>query len=185
MMEDDPLRLAKQELIAAWDAIDRMCATQDFQVIELNYRNVLNHVEKLWVKAERASVALGGRFSNWQRPYRNQRSQDPLLSYFRHARNADNHTAQDISYLVTGHLILGHKFAHLKLLQKTCPAVDEFVDRGLAYKVPEMHLGTELNTKDPRHLSVYVCNFYAEYLRELQQQFFTPQGSQRNDSKCN
>lgn len=168
---DDPLRLPNQELVAAWDAVHRMRKTEQFEEIESNYRSVLNHLEKLWIKTERCCTQFGAGFSSWQSKYRELRSSDRLLQYFAQSRHVDNHTAQDISYLVVGHLQLFPRTS-FSLSDNSVPAVDTVINRGVSYLPPDSHLGEQLHTKDPRVLCVYACNFYADYLSDVRDQFF-------------
>ena len=169
---DNPLRLAEQEQIAAWEAVERMRTTGQFDEIEANYRSVLNHIEKLWIKAERGCIHFGQTFRSWQAPYKKLRDADPLLSYFQHARNADNHTDQNISYLVTGHLNFSEQHFGVRFLDSPVPSIGRVIDRGITYEIPDTHLGRQLGTKDPREVCIHVCNFYADYLRDVRTRFF-------------
>ena len=169
---ENPLRLVEQEQFAAWEAIDRMRNTSQFEEIEASYRSVLNHIGKLWIKAERSCTHFGETFRSWQMPYRELRETDPLLNYFRHARNADNHTVQDISYLVTGHLHIHGERLGFSLLESPVPSIGRVIDRGVMFEVPLTHLGRKLGTKDPREVCIHVYTFYADYLKDLRGQFF-------------
>jgi hypothetical protein len=169
---DEALRQPRRELELAWDSAEAMRNTGDYDTIEGNWRRVLNHLEKVWVKTERCCQAFRGTFEPWQRQYRLLRQSDPLLSYLKHARDADNHSAQDVTYIIHGTIQSVPGRAPMLFWSGPEPVVAPVVSRGVTYEPPLTHLGHDLGTRDPRILSVHGCNFYAEYFTRAHNEFF-------------
>ena len=170
MIED--LRQPRRELELAWESAEAMRNTGDYDTIEGNWRRVLNHLEKVWVKTERCCQPFRTEFEPWQRPYRELRQSDPLLVYLKQARDADNHSAQDVTYVIHGTIRASAHQASILLWTGPEPVVGPVTNRGNTYEPPDHHLGQELGTRDPRLLAVHGCNFYAEYFTRVHNTFY-------------
>jgi len=170
----DDLRQPMQELELAWDCAAAVRSASTFEALEKSWRSLLNHLEKVWIKSERACQPFRAKFEPWQKPFRDLRSTDPLLIYLKQSRDADNHSIQDVSYVSNGWISgkLGPRVTMQFHLTEPNPVVGTVVNRGVTYEPPHMHLGQILNTRDPRVLSVHGCNFYADYLQQVASTFF-------------
>lgn len=68
---------------------------QSFADFEEHWKNLLHQVERCWTKAS----SKYGSLSNWRAfrdKYESLRRNDPLLAYMKNARDADEHTVDDI-----------------------------------------------------------------------------------------
>ena len=86
----EPLYHAKRELASAEKAIRRMSGAQSIEDLEDEWKNFLNSIEKVWVKAERSCQHIRNEFQPWQGKFARERKKDALLKYIKHARNSDN-----------------------------------------------------------------------------------------------
>lgn len=64
---------------------------------ETEWRSYLNAIEKLWQKVERCCQHVRDAFEPWQGSYHRLRKKDMLLRYLKQARDADNHSIQDVT----------------------------------------------------------------------------------------
>ena len=91
-----PLRLARDQLVAATEAFHRMkgIGTDDhFSDFEREWEDFLVRLDKAWKRANLASQGLP-RFSHWTSRYSKLRKTDPLLKYLHQARNSSEHALQ-------------------------------------------------------------------------------------------
>jgi hypothetical protein len=169
----DPLYHAQQELLLSQDALRMIASAPSLQHAELYWRNFLNHLEKVWVKAAAACKPLGKSFQTFQASYRAQRSSDPLLVYLFQARHADNHSIQEVAEPIIG--ALSGSFTQPLTIQWTGPelVVLPITNRGVAFPVPAHHLGQELVTRGALRLGELGCSYYAEYLGQVRRSFFS------------
>lgn len=103
MVREEPLKAAKAELIAAEKALAAMEAAKDFSSFEEEWRSLLNNLEKVWIKTERACQHIQNKFQPWQGKYSQLRKKDMLLRYLKQARDADNHSVQEVMEKKPGH----------------------------------------------------------------------------------
>jgi len=93
--------VAKRELKAAERHLANMRECESFEEMDREWRGFLVSIEKVWKKAERGGVGINnGKFSKFQKPFKDYKKKDKLLSYILHARNSDEHSIQE----VVGHL---------------------------------------------------------------------------------
>jgi hypothetical protein len=90
----EPLREAERELRSAERALGRMRDASDFDGFEDAWRQYLVALQKVWVKTGRSCKHVRKSFLPWQGRFKRQRGRDQLLRYFKHARNADQHSIQ-------------------------------------------------------------------------------------------
>jgi len=85
----------------ARDAVESMKAKKEPAEQAECWQDFLVHLERIWNKAE-AHFSKSPKWGGWCSPYARLRKKDPLLSYLRHARNADEHTTNPISTKTNG-----------------------------------------------------------------------------------
>ena len=170
-MQTDPLRQAKQELTLAWEAVHALSKASTLDQAEIFWRQVLNHLEKVWVKAERSCQPFRAKFEPWQQTYHLQRNSDPLLIYLRQARDADNHSIQEVADVMT---LLSGTFGPPVRIRWSEPELVALpvINRGVTYEPPACDVGEGQTTKHPVVLATQGCNFYADYLCAIQGRFF-------------
>ena len=168
----DALSHPRRELELAWESAEAMRNTGDYEIIEGNWRRVLNHLEKIWKKTERCCQPFRQRFQPWQKTYSDLRDNDSLLMYLKQARHVDNHTIQDVTYVIHGTIQSTPSGTPSLLWSGPEPVVGPVTNYGVTYDPPTYHLGHKLDTRDPRLLAVHGCNFYAEYFTRVHDTFF-------------
>lgn len=78
-------------------------AAENFEVFEEEWRHFLNCIEKVWDKVERSCQHVKNSFQPWQGKYANLRRKDMLLRYLKQARDADNHSIQEVAEIKPVH----------------------------------------------------------------------------------
>lgn len=160
--------------------------------LEESWKNFLWRLERVWFKAT-AHFGKSPKWNGWKGTYEGQRKSDPLLSYLRNARGADEHTVTDIivtepgsmsilagstgsgtirnlqiqdgmvSAETTGSINLEFKPALVRLLPIT--------NRGVKYPVPTTHLGDAVQPENVIAVARTAINYYAKFL-EAADKFF-------------
>ena len=156
----------KEELAKAATAIEAMEKSHSLVELEEHWKDFLGRIERVWFKAQ-AHYGKSPKWNGWKGIYEGQRSSDPLLSYLRSARGADEHTIAEIvesqpgsmtilpgstgsgtirnlriesgvvSAETTGTIKLEFKPDRIRLLPVT--------NRGVTYTVPTSHLGAAVD----------------------------------------
>jgi hypothetical protein len=191
----DALKPAKLELQAAAKSIAEMRSAKSLVEFETAWRAFLNCLEKAWLKAERCCEPVRAQFQPWQGTYHRLRKKDMLLRYLKQARDADNHSIQDVAKIEPGSR--GIRFAnrqggYIKKLtinngQITHYEGDPIVvedkpptvvavpvkNSGAWYNPPTSHLDRPVTSQHPLHLSELGLKFYEEYIHAVQDAFFS------------
>lgn len=195
MQPKDRLKLARLEQLAAQQAFKRMEDAQSMEQLDMEWRNLLNALEKLWVKTERACQHVRNTFQPWQGIYAQKRKNDMLLRYLLQARHADNHSIEDVSHLREGHLAIrsatdtgrsyiktlvvkngrvvnyeGDPLEYKVVLPK--PVALPVKNQGVRFEVPTHHLNNPLQSQHPLELAKLGLSFYSDYLDAVDAKFF-------------
>jgi len=190
----DPLRHAKDELSAAKRAIDSMSKAKDTEIFEQAWREFLSCLEKAWIKTEQICHPHRAEFQPWQGKYQRLRKKDALLRYLKQARNADNHSIQDVSQLNPGKLIVKWKHpsgdsskdieideseannynADELFIELTSPHIEALPvkNQGKWFNPPKSHLGKAIEDIHPVTLAEHGFEFYSKFLAETERKFF-------------
>lgn len=193
-MIENPLRHPRLELAAAEKAIKGMRNAKSSDDFETDWRSYLNSIEKLWQKVERCCQHVRGKFEPWQGIYKNLRKKDMLLRYLKQARDADNHSIQDVTKIQPGHR--GYRFVnptggyikHMQIrngevvhyegdpmiMKETPPQVVAVAvkNNGEWFNPPTSHLGQRIDTHHPLVIAELGFKFYSQYLNEVEKKFF-------------
>jgi hypothetical protein len=194
-MTNDPLKHPRLELAAATKALGSMRAAQTMGEFESEWRSYLNAIEKLWQKTELCCGHVRSAFQPWQGQYQRLRKKDMLLRYLKQARDADNHSIQDVTTIQPGSR--GYRFAnprggyikHMEILNGQVVryegdpmVVEEKLPHPVAVRVknngewfnpPTSHLDGPVLTSHPVFLAELGIAFYRNYLQEVEKTFFT------------
>lgn len=193
-MIDDPLRHSKADLRSAARAIEIMKASDSFEAFESEWRVFLTCLEKVWAKVERACQPHKNAFQPWQGQFQALRKKDMLLRYLKQARDADNHSIQDVAVIVPGRSTInflnpkGGYIKHLRISngQVTHYEGDPIVqtstsphavavavkNNGNWYNPPTTHLDKAIPDQHPITLAELGLKFYGDYLTKVEQIFF-------------
>ncbi|MDQ1088587.1 hypothetical protein [Siphonobacter sp. SORGH_AS_1065] len=87
---EEELKQAKKELV-------EMSKSDQFHDAEKHWRNFLNHLDKVWTKAQHGCEGLQGKYQQLNNFVRDKRKNDKLLQYLWQARNADQHSVQTLA----------------------------------------------------------------------------------------
>lgn len=193
-MTEAPLRQPKLELAAARNALAGMKAARNIDEFETAWRLYLNCIEKSWQKAERCCQHVRSTFEPWQAKYHHLRKKDMLLRYLKQARDADNHSIQDVTKIQPGSR--GYKFVnptggyikHMEIRNGKVvhyegdpmivedkppePVAVPVKNNGEWFNPPTSHLEEPLRTAHPVFLAELGLKFYAEYLAAVEETFF-------------
>jgi hypothetical protein len=172
-----------------------MKAASNVEEFEDAWQDFLGSLEKSWIKVERSCQQFRNTFQPWQGKLARQRRKDPLLRYLKHARNADEHTIEEIIEHVPGHRTLNPAYGnswyieHLEIWGGDVVSysgdkpmiVQDFPDRvelrrfkgsGTWYNPPTQHLGQPLEQRDPISFAELGLRFYANFIEQAEEKFF-------------
>jgi hypothetical protein len=188
----DPLRASKAELTVAENAIKRMREAATHDAFAEAWRQFLDSIEKLWNKAERACQPVHQRFAPWQGKYTALRRSDELLRYVKQARDADNHSIQEIlapvhaGVVVKGPVTISsgkiHGSGEVEGLRTDRPIKIEKYEKLMPVKVknsghwcdvPTQHLGKPLRDPNPLSVAELTLAFYRDFIFQIEAKFFT------------
>lgn len=195
-MANEPLRQAKAELWSASRAIDAMTAATTMDEFEAEWREFLSCLEKVWTKTERTCAPHQAQFQPWQGKFHALRRKDMLLRYLKHARDADNHTIQDLAKLEPAYTVYdfvgpkGGYIEHLHLDAKEGlvaykgdpvtatvipprPVAIAVETCGQRYNPPTMHLGKAVDDLSPINLAKLGLSFYSDFVHQVEKKFFS------------
>jgi len=187
------LKAAKKELESARRALELMKTATSFELFDEEWRDFLNCLEKIWNKAERGCQQVKNKFQPWQGKYTNLRRKDMLLRYLKHARDADNHSIQEVAEIKPGHRsinfanprggyikkmeIRNGEIAHYEgdpMIVRDHPPTIEAVkvkNSGKWYNLPSTHLGKKVVSNHPVLLAELGLDFYEGFLKETEATF--------------
>jgi hypothetical protein len=188
------LNAAKKELEAAKRSLNAMKTASTFEVFDEEWRDFLNCLEKVWNKTERSCQHVRNKFEPWQGKYSALRRKDMLLRYLKQARDADNHSIQEVDELKPGHTAMnfvnpeGGHVKHMELRGSEIvhyegdpmivthhPPTIEAVrikNSGNWYNPPTTHLDQKVESIHPVVLAELGFKFYDEFLKEAEKIFF-------------
>lgn len=193
-MVEDPLKHPRLELVAARKALADMQAAKSMDEFEVEWRVCLNHLEKLWQKVERSCQHVRAQFQPWQGQFHTLRRKDMLLRYLKQARDADNHSIQDVTKIQPGSR--GYKFVnplggYIKrmeirdgevvhyegdpmIVEETPPhpTAIPIKNNGEWFNPPTSHLGQPIPIPHPVVLAELGIAFYADFLGKVEERFF-------------
>lgn len=153
----------------AEDALKRLQEEHNLEIKAENWQDFLIHLERTWNKTG-AYFSRSPKWSGWSSEYEHLRKKDALLSYLRHARNADEHRDDAITQPKQSGLAFNGMFGrglfidHMKIedgnivrLETKSPLVVKVVngnvvplavtDRSVTYQVPDTHLDKTFEPK--------------------------------------
>ena len=199
-MTQEGLKQPRKELRAAARAIDDMKKARSFDELEVEWRDFLNCLEKVWTKVERSCQHIRAKFEPWQGAYKRLRRKDLLLTYLKQARDADAHTIQEVTKISPGSRAInfqnpqGGYIEHMEIRGGEIvaysgdpivvvdtpphPVVLPIKNHGQWFNPPTSHLGNPICTEHPIVLAELAFVFYQEYVNECERQFFSSQPSQ-------
>ncbi len=194
MEATDPLRHARAELAHAVKTIGAMRQATSIEDFESEWGAYLNCLEKVWNKTERACRASASTFQPWQGQFHRLRKKDMLLRYLKQARDADNHSIQDITEIDPGGT--GYRFVNpsggfikqmriengvLKhyegdpMIVETRPPQPVAVrvkNNGEWFNPPTTHLDNPVESSHPVHLAELGLAFYQGFVDQAASKFF-------------
>jgi len=193
-MTEELLKHPKTELRAAARAIDGMKKANSLEDFEVEWREFLSCIEKVWTKVERSCQAVRHKFEPWQGTYHRLRKKDMLLRYLKQARDADNHSIQDFTKIEPGSRKIkfvnpkGGYIKHMEIRggeiaayegdpiivedKPPQPVAVPVKNNGEWYNPPTLHLGNPVTNHHPVALAELGLKFYENYVNDVERQFF-------------
>lgn len=177
----------RKELEKARSQISSMTQDQSTEAIQEHWTSFLHALERVWSKSE-AAFRKSPKWQPWSGRFVKQRKEDPLLSYLRNARGAEEHTLEDISTIqaggyafnpktrgsstyvdmiqidASGNLtVVGDKSLSVtRINDKVIPT--PIKNRGRTYNPPTSHLGRTIDQHDIVKMAEHAITYYSDFL---------------------
>jgi hypothetical protein len=180
------------ELARARDAIEAMRNAKTVDELAEHWSTFLGRLQRVWNKAA-SHFSQSPKWIGWSGRFMHLRRTDPLLAYLVHARNAHEHTVQDIVTKVMGRIGIGPAQGNLLSIERMVakdgnffikalqPIKVDFVpakimlapvtDQGITYQPPNMHLNTPFDSVSAIAVAEAGARFYAQFLSEAENYF--------------
>ena len=174
----------REELARAWRAIEDMKRSTSLDDFEEAWKEFLHRIERVWSKSE-SHFARHGAWAGWRGKFLDQRKNDPLLSYLRNARGAEEHTIAEITARQPGGIKIGAtgpaKLYSLVIAEDgrvfadaTGPmyiqalpervVLKEVINRGIAHPPPTAHLAAPIDPGQVPRLAELAHAYYERFL---------------------
>jgi hypothetical protein len=174
--KDHILHHASKEIIAAVEFYERMIKHHlgNFSTFESDWREFLQKLERVWNKTQAAASGLTG-WPKLEAEINKTRNEDPLLSYLRHARNADEHSIQQVAADWDANLRetpVDSTSVRLDWEPWDRPLLP-VKNRGVIYQPPRKHLGIDFTDKlkkgtaEPIIVADMALHFYRNLLNRV------------------
>ncbi|WP_313629718.1 hypothetical protein [Pseudomonas sp.] len=172
-----------------------MQAATSMDEFESNWREFLACIEKTWNKVERTCQPHRASFQPWQGQFQALRKKDMLLRYLKQARDADNHSIQDMTVIQPGSMSM--KFVNprggyihkleiqngqvvtyegdpmIQTITAPHPIAVPVQNNGVWFNPPTTHLGNAVPDLHPVTIANLGLTFYTGYVDQVEQKFFT------------
>jgi hypothetical protein len=187
-LEPKAFARARHEYGLAASKFDAMRSAATATDLELYWSEFLTHIQRAFLKLKKASER--GAAKGWFHGIEHTRTTDEMLSYIRHARNADEHGIERITSKLPGGPMIVPKegnmlhIGHMEMTPfgvKMDPETEKnskwvFIpskvllasvrDRGADYAVPRNHLGTPIGPATPLAVAELALKFLADTIVE-------------------
>lgn len=191
-INSEKFRQARAEIYTAEQALQSMKLAKSFNEFERIWKIYLNCIEKCWLKVEGICQPIRNNFEPWQGKFLNLRKKDMLLKYLKNARDADQHTIQEVVEPITElRSIYALHNTHIKSLRIDGGNITEYVgskplfttntlagvkllrikNRSDWYSPPTQHLGKCLEKNDPISIAQHGLEFYKDFLDQAEKEF--------------
>ena len=176
----------QEELSRARDLVAAMKGSGTLSELEDHWKEYLGRLERVWFKAF-AHYKRSPKWQGWQARFEKERKNDPLLSYLRNARGADEHTVSDIVEHQQSHIAIvpgeqGGTIRNLRInggvyTADTTGTVGvvfnparirllPVVNRGVTFDVPRKHQDNALNSENVVSVAEAGLRYYEKFLNE-------------------
>jgi len=187
-------RHSRIELSRAAAAQQAMEASENLEAFERHWQDFLHRLERVWIKCK-AQYESSFRWQGWSVQIVRLRRNDPLLSYLKNARDADQHTVTAITARRPSELTLtaggpqGRALIKRLTIDKNGQLAMEgvgvlnvvfrpeqtrllpVVNRSRTYPVPRSHQGRPINPEDVLAVAHAGWTFYAKVLDQVEGSF--------------
>ena len=183
---------AREEFDLAAEKLKSMKQASNLEHYAQSWSDFLSHVQRAFTKMKIATKNEPSK--GWYDKIENERHTDDLLSYIRHARNADEHGVDPVTIqkpggigikpkvgnsLIVDHLeigggkiVMGPEMANAEIV--FIPAsvhLSAVLDRGIYYQPPKTHLGTPLESDTPVAVAKTALSYLERVLSEAKEKF--------------
>lgn len=171
-----------------------MKAAENMEDFEEEWKQYLTCLEKIWAKVERTCQPHANIFQPWQGKFQALRKKDMLLRYLKQARDADNHSIQDLTEVKPGQMTINFpsgsgridylhidnsrvvSYAGSPMIETVTPPHPVAVsikNNGEWYNPPTSHLGKNVPNHHPITIAELGIAFYSKYIEEVESKFFS------------
>jgi hypothetical protein len=176
----------QEELSRARNSVAAMKASGTLSELEDHWKEFFRRLERVWFKAF-AHYKKSPKWQGWQARFEKERKDDPLLSYLRNARGADEHTVSDIVEHQQSHIAIvpgeqGGTIRNLRISGDVATAATTgavgvvfnparitllpVVNRGITFDVPRQHQGNTLHPENVVSVAEAGLRYYERFLVE-------------------
>lgn len=160
--------------------------------LEDHWKEYLGRLERIWFKTF-AHYKKSPKWHRWQARFEKERKDDPLLSYLRNARGADEHTVSDIVGHEQSNITIipgqqGGTIRNLRIFSDGVATAETtgtigvvfnparikllpVVNRGVTFDIPRKHLGNILDPENIISVAEVGLQYYENFLKEADEFF--------------
>ena len=181
-----------KEILACEKLLEELAKSANSDEFQDIWHRVLGHLERIWTKSV-GYYKVSPKWSKWHQKEEAVRKAYPLLLYLTNARGAYEHKADDVTEKTGGGLAISAgsgKPVHIKKMTVSNGQVSgewdgdlrvtfipEKVDlkpvtnRGVLHKVPDIHLGKKLPSKDVIVVGQMGMKYYKDLIKRAEEFF--------------
>lgn len=162
--------------------------------LDEGWKALLHHLERVWNKALN-HYGKSPKWSSWLAPYATTRKKDPLLTYLRHARGADEHSVNEITERKAGSVGISAGPSGAVFIRKLTTDANGEIDhldyegdavitinpakiglrsvtnKGVLFNVPKRHLSRNIDSSNLLEIAELAVTYY-EGLLNAAEDFF-------------
>ena len=186
-MDKKAINAARIEYTRAAESLEVVATTNDFPTLEKDWASLLVSAGRVFTKLEQGAK-VSSKSKSWWIKQLHQRQTDPLLRYLWQARNADEHTLQQINQLQPASAkVVEPKQEDAAALERamekeTRPwvplglvewapehvALLRVTNRGVRYDPPKEHVGKPITNSSPAHIGGLALTYLEAMLKEAE-----------------
>ena len=178
------------ELAKAEAALGQLRVAVNVADRRTHWHHFLHAIERTWSKSV-AHFKKSPKWSNWHKPYLDQRKDDPLLKYLTNARGAEEHADAEVVDAIpasvtfdvsaeSGTLEFEMIDGEIKVFGGDAPIIGHqqeifrpiaIVNRGVTYAPPTTHLDSPIDASDAIVLAEAALSYYRVFLNAAEAKF--------------
>ncbi len=166
---------------------EALVASGDLHVAAEHWRDLLHRLDRFWNRMN-AHFGKSPHWNGWSSRYKKEMKADPLLQYVSKARDADQHTIDQVVAVEGGKFNVGQ--GGRVILKRTAPntmaltyasgdvvfepsrlTLKAATTRGVTYEVPQHHLGKPIDPNNVPLVADLAIDYFAALLARAEAEF--------------